>query len=210
MNRAAATPYSYVFDLGNVLIRWDPRHLYRKVYGADAKAMEWFLANVCTPAWNEKQDAGRSFAEGIAELLPMHPDHAREIRLYFERWDEMLNGAIDENVEILAELKRKGVPVYALSNWSAETFGIAEQRFPFLKWFDGIVLSAKERRIKPDPEIYKILLERYGLNPNKTVFIDDSKTNILAARDLGMVGIHFAPGSQLKSLLLEAGVLGDR
>jgi HAD superfamily hydrolase (TIGR01509 family) len=198
--------YSYVFDLGNVLIRWDPRNLYRKIFGGDAEGMEWFLANVCTQSWNEQHDAGRAIAEGVAELVGRHPQHEVHIRTYYSRWEEMLGGSIDENVAVLQELKGRGTPVYALSNWSAETFPIAEGRFPFLRLFDGIVLSGRERLIKPDPRIYRTLLDRYGLEARRTVFIDDSKTNVAAAAALGIVAVHCELGSDLRTLLASAGV----
>jgi len=169
--------------------------------------MESFLANVCTTAWNERQDAGRSFADGVAELLPRHPDQEALIAAFGQRFDEMIAGPIDGTVEILAELKRSGVPRYGLTNFSAETFRPQRQRFEFLSWFDGIVVSGEEGVIKPDPRIFRILLERYGIAPEETVFIDDSPTNAAAATALGIHGIHFRSPEALRSELVSLGLL---
>ena len=187
-----------VFDLGGVLIRWDPRNLYRKLFDGDDAAMEDFLNDVCTVEWNERQDAGRSFAEAVAELRPQHPDKLELIEAFGRRFDEMIPGAVEGSVEILAELKRAGVPRYALTNWSAETFAPQRQRFEFLSWFDGIVVSGEEGVIKPDPKIFRILLERYRIAPDETVFIDDDPGNAAAAALLGIHGIHFQSPAQLR------------
>ena len=136
--------------------------------------MEDFLANVCTDEWNERQDAGRTFAEAHAELLPRHADKAHLIEAFGRRFDEMIAGAIEGTVDILADLKRAGVPLYALTNWSAETFPPQRERFAFLSWFDGIVVSGDEGVIKPDPRIFRILLDRYRIAPEEAVFIDDN------------------------------------
>jgi 2-haloacid dehalogenase len=180
-----------VFDLGGVLIDWNPRHLYRKLFAGDDAAMESFLAHVCTDEWNRRQDAGRSFADAVAELLPRHADKADLIAAFGLRFDEMIAGTIEGTVDILADLKRSGVPRYALTNWSAETFPPQRQRFEFLAWFEGIVVSGEEGVIKPDARIYRILLGRYGIAPEEAVFIDDSPVNAEAASALGMHGIHF-------------------
>ena len=180
-----------VFDLGGVLFDWNPRHLYRKLFHGDEAAMEDFLANVCTQEWNERQDAGRTFADAAAELLPRHPDKAHLIKAFGSRFDEMIAGPIEGTVHILADLKRAGVPRYGLSNWSAETFPPQRQRFEFLSWFDGIVVSGDEGVIKPDPRIFHILLERYRIDPREAVFIDDNPGNAEAAASLGIHGIHF-------------------
>jgi 2-haloacid dehalogenase len=186
-----------VFDLGGVLIDWDPRHLYRKLL-ADEAAVEEFLATVCTLEWNAEQDRGRPFAEGVAELVERHPAHADAITAYHERWPEMLGGAIDGSVELLAELRAGGVPVYALTNWSAETFGIARERYEFLDWFDGVVVSGEERMIKPDPRFFRLLLDRFGLDPETTFYVDDSEPNVAAARRLGFDAVRFTGPRQLR------------
>jgi 2-haloacid dehalogenase len=186
-----------VFDLGGVLIDWDPRYLYRKLL-ADEAAVEEFLATVCTPEWNAELDRGRPFAEGVAELVERYPVHAAAITAYHERWSEMLGGDIGGSVELLAELRATGVPLYALTNWSAETFGIARGRFEFLSWFDGVLVSGEERMIKPDPAIFRLLLDRFGLDPQATLYVDDSPANVAAAGDLGFDAVRFTGPEQLR------------
>jgi 2-haloacid dehalogenase len=190
-----------VFDLGGVLIDWDPRHLYRKLL-ADEAAVEEFLATVCTPEWNAELDRGRPFAEGVAELVERHPAHAAAIAAYHERWPEMVAGDIPGTVEVLAELRAAGVPLYALTNWSAETFAITRGRFEFLEWFDGLMVSGEERITKPDPAIFQLLLDRFGLDPAATVFVDDSEANVAAARRLGIDAIRFTGHDELRRELV--------
>ena len=196
-----------VFDVGGVLLQWDPRHLYRKLFAGDDAAMEHFLGNVCTEEWNERQDAGRTFADAAAELLPAHADKAHLIHAFGRRFDEMIPGAIEETVDILRELKRAGVPLYAVTNWSAETFPSAQNRFDFLAEFDGIVVSGEEGVIKPDPRIFRILLDRYDIPAHAAVFIDDNPANAEAATNLGIHGIHFRSPQQLRLELVELGLL---
>jgi len=196
-----------VFDLGGVLIDWNPRHLYRKLFKGNDAAMEEFLATVCTEEWNERQDAGRSFADAVAELLPRHADKADLIEAFGRRFGEMIPGAIDGTVDILADLKRAGVPRYALTNWSAETFPPQRRRFEFLSWFDGIVVSGDEGVIKPDPRIFRILLERHRIAPEEAVFIDDNPRNAAAAAALGIHGIHFRSPKLLRRDLETLGLL---
>jgi len=169
--------------------------------------MESFLATVCTVEWNERQDAGRSFADAVAELAPRHPDKVELIEAFGRRFDEMIPGAIEGTVEIVADLKRAGVRRYALTNFSAETFPLQRQRFPFLSWFDGIVVSGEEGVIKPDPRIYRILLDRYRIEPDEAVFIDDNPGNAAAATALGIHGIHFRSPGQLRRELEALGLL---
>jgi 2-haloacid dehalogenase len=195
-----------VFDLGGVLIDWDPRYLYRKLL-ADEAAVEEFLATVCTPEWNAEQDRGRPFAEGVAELVERYPVHAATITAYHERWTEMLGGDIGGTVELLAELRATGVPLYALTNWSAETFGIARERFEFLSWFDGVLVSGEERMIKPDPAIFRLLLDRFGLDPQATFYVDDSPANVAAASELGFDVVRFTGPEQLRGDLEARGLL---
>ena len=192
-----------VFDLGGVLINWDPRNLYRKIFRGDENAMEAFLAEVCTVEWNERQDAGRT----AAELLPRHVDKIDLIEAFSQRFDEMITGPVAETVDILADLKRAGVPRYALTNWSAETFPPQRDRFPFLSWFDGIVVSGQEGVIKPEPRIFRILLERYRIAPEEAVFIDDNPGNAAAAASLGIHGIHFRSPALLRRELEALGFL---
>ena len=180
-----------VFDLGGVLIDWNPRHLYRKLFGGDDAAMEHFLATVCTQDWNERQDAGRSFAEAAELLCAEHPDKRALIEAWGARFDEMMAGPIHGTVEILAALRDSAVPLYALSNWSAETYPVAERRFDFLGWFQGVLISGREGMKKPDPRIFQLLLERYAIAPEQAVYIDDSARNVEAAAALGIHAIHF-------------------
>ena len=188
---------SVVFDLGNVLIDWDPRYLYRKLLPTETE-VEWFLGNICNDAWNAKHDAGYPFSEGIVELSEKYPQYSELIRDWFERWEEMLGGPIEETVEVLNDLKTKEVSLYILSNWSAETYPIAEARYDFLSWFDGKIISGESGIIKPDPDIYQLLLNTYDLTPNYTVFIDDKSANVDAARALGIHGIHFQNPAKLR------------
>jgi 2-haloacid dehalogenase len=204
---AAAGRSTVVFDLGGVLIDWNPRHLYRKLFADDEAGMEHFLANVCTPHWNERQDEGRSFADAAAELVERHPDKRHLIEAYGTRFGEMLAGAIPGTVLILEALHRQGTPLYALTNWSAETYPIALERFQFLQWFRGVVVSGREKLIKPDPRIYRILLERFAIDPAAAVYIDDNPRNAEAATRLGLHGIHFTEPAQLRAELEGLGIL---
>lgn len=195
-----------VFDLGNVLIRWDPRILFRKMFAEDEAAMEHFLTEVCNSEWNEQQDRGRSWKDGIELAIRNHPSHEPHIRAYHERWEEMIPGAIDETVDVLAELRALDVRLLALTNWSAETFPIALRRFPFLAWFEGIVVSGHEQLIKPDPAIFRLLIDRYQLAPASTVFIDDSLRNVEASIKEGLLGIHFQGAADLRARLKAFGL----
>ena len=194
-----------VFDVGNVLIRWDPRRLFRELI-AEETALDEFLAKVCHHDWNLEQDRGRSFAEGIAERIALFPDQADLIRAYDERWVETLGGDIEGSVAILEELRAKGVPTYAITNFSREKFAEARRLHPFLDGFDGIIVSAHEKLIKPDPRIYALLCERYGLAPARCIFIDDSLVNVEAARAFGMRAHHFQDPEALRAELKAAGL----
>lgn len=190
-----------VFDLGGVLVDWNPRHLYRKLFVGDDLGMECFLATVCTQTRNEQHDRGRSFSESIAELCIRYPSFEVMIRAYRARWPEMLNGPIEGSVEALAELARSGQRLFALTNWSAETFPIALERYEFLQWFDGIVVSGDEGMAKPDVEIYELLLDRFGLTASRTLFIDDTLVNVRAAHSLGLQALHFRSEEGLREEL---------
>jgi 2-haloacid dehalogenase len=196
-----------IFDVGGVLIEWDPRHLYRKLFAGDDAAMEHFLATVCTHEWNRGQDAGRSFAEGTRLLKAEHPDKAALIDAYFARFDEMMPGPIAGSVEILAELRTRGTPLYALTNFSAETYPSAFARFEFLGWFRGIVVSGEVKAIKPDPRIFHALLDEYAIDPRRVVFIDDVPANAHAATSLGIHGIRFTTPEALRAELAALGLL---
>jgi 2-haloacid dehalogenase len=198
-----------IFDLGGVLLQWNPRFLYRKLFDGDDAAMEHFLANVCTKEWNERQDTGRSFAEAIQDLLPRHADKIELIEAFGKRFDEMVPGAIDGTVDVLSALKSQRVPLYAISNWSAETFPPLRKRFEFLNWFQGIVISGEEGVMKPDPRIFRVLFERQAVVPSSAVFIDDMADNAAAAEALGLHGIHFRSPDQLRRELIVAGILRE-
>lgn len=196
-----------IFDLGAVLIDWNPSYLYRKIF-SDEQEMNYFLKNICTPDWNEQQDGGRSLQEGTDILVAQFPEHAENIRAFYSRWPEMLGGAIDGTVELFKQLKDSGkYKIYALTNWSAETFGIAQSKYDFLNWFDGIVVSGTEKTRKPFPEFYQILLDRYDVKPEDALFIDDNKRNVLAAEQMGINSIHFTSASDLKRELVEKRLL---
>lgn len=201
------TQTTVVFDLGGVLIDWNPRYLYRKLFGGDDAAMEHFLANVCTPEWNLCQDEGRLLADAYALLVRDHPQHKALIEAWGPRFDEMMAGPIAGTVDILAELRARGIPLYALSNWSSETFHYARARFEFLTWFDGIVISGDLKVIKPDPRIYRHLLEMHRLRPERTIFIDDAPHNVAGAQALGIHALHFTEPAALRRALVELGLL---
>jgi 2-haloacid dehalogenase len=200
-------PETVVFDLGGVLIDWNPRYLYRQLFDGDEAAMEAFLAEVTTAEWNGQQDAGRTWAEAVAVLTREHPQHAGLIAAYADRWSETLGEAIHPTVEILDELRRAGVRLFALSNWSAETFPMARPRYPFLEWFDGLVISGEVGIAKPDARLFQHLLETYELDPETTVFIDDAEANVRAAEDLGFHAIRFEGAPALRRRLAELGLL---
>jgi 2-haloacid dehalogenase len=198
-----------VFDLGGVLIDWNPRYLYRKLFRGDDDAMEYFLANICTSNWNSQQDAGRSLAEACALLGSKYPEHWQMIEAWRERYDEMLGGSIQGTVDLLAELRSSSVPIYALSNWSSETFPAAWKRFDFLRWFKGILLSAEVRLLKPDPRIYRHFCQTHAIDPAEAIYIDDLKPNVDGAAALGMHGIHFTDPASLRRELVGVGLLPD-
>ena len=195
-----------VFDLGGVLIDWNPRHLYRKLFDDDA-AMEWFLQEVCHHAWNLEQDCGRSFADAIEEAALRHPNQRAMIEAYHTRWDEMLAGPIAGSVAILEELVEAGYELHALTNWSAETFPIARPRFAFLERFETILVSGDERLVKPDARIFQLFLERIAHPAQRCIYIDDSPANVAAAAALGFDAIAFTSPPELRAALIDRGLL---
>lgn len=201
-----STPHAVVFDLGAVLIDWDPRHMYRKLIDDEA-VMEEFLSEIATLRWNGYHDAGRLWSDGVAMLSAVYPEYADWIAAYSERWEEMLNGPITGSVAILSELKALGTEVHALTNWSAETFPIARERYEFLNWFEQLVVSGEERVKKPDPRIFRILLDRIERSASECVFIDDNSENVAVAADMGFNVIHFVEPTQLRTELVALGVL---
>lgn len=189
-----------IFDLGGVLIDWNPRYVFNKIFDNEADT-EWFLENICTSEWNLSIDAGKPFAEAVKELVALNPEWKNQIEAFHLRWEEMLGGDIPESVEILKKIQTAGYPVLGLTNWSDETFPIAFDRFTFLQTFDGIVVSGAEKLIKPDPALYELLLDRYSLIAGNCLFIDDNYHNIAAAVEIGFDTIHFInPGQLLREL----------
>jgi 2-haloacid dehalogenase len=196
-----------VFDFGGVLLDWNPRYLYRKLFDDDHEAVERFLDEIGFVEWNLKQDAGRPFAAAVAELSERFPQHADLIRAYDERWEESMGGEIQPTVEILYALKRDGHALYGLSNWSAETFRRIRHKYAFLELFDAIVLSGEVKVAKPDPRIYALLLDKINRPAKECLFIDDSEANVSAARRLGFWTIRFESPEQLGSELRRLGLL---
>lgn len=194
-----------VFDLGGVLIDWNPRYLYRRLIDDEA-AIERFLTSICTQAWNETFDAGRPFADGVAELCARHPEHAPLIESFDTRWTEMVRGPIDGTVRHLDALARAGTPLFALSNWSAEKFPRVREQYTFFDHFRAIVISGEIGVIKPDPRAFQALLERAGRPPAACLLIDDSETNVRAADRLGFRTIHFESPDQLANALSAHGL----
>jgi 2-haloacid dehalogenase len=202
-------PQVVVFDLGGVLIDWNPRYLYRRLFDDEA-AMEKFLTEVCSPEWNAHQDGTRSFADGIAELVAQHPEQAPLIQAYFDRWPEMVSGAIEGTVNLLGDLRTQGRRLFALSNWSAETYPHAERRFEFLQWFEFVAVSGRLGVMKPQREIFDYVLQQGGLRAEECVFIDDSPGNVAAARALGWHALHFTSPAALRVELERMRLLAAR
>lgn len=200
-----------VFDLGGVLMDWDPYYLYRKILGDDRQVVDRFLKEVDFFRWNQEQDRGRSFAEATAELSARFPEYSQLIHAYDERYLESLGGAIQPVVEIMRALKDAGYRLYCLSNWPAEKFALVRPRYAFFEWFEGRVISGEVGLIKPDKAIFDLLLERVGLPARECLFIDDHERNTCAARELGFQTILFQSPQQLEAELRRIGVLdGDR
>jgi 2-haloacid dehalogenase len=196
-----------LFDLGGVLIDWNPRYLYAPLFGTDIGGMEDFLARVCAPEWNHSLDEGKSFAEAVAERQQLFPQHAEMIALWKDGWPRMLRDSIPETVALLAALRERGYRLVALTNWSAETFPVARARFEFLQWFEDIVVSGEVQMAKPDPRIFRLALERNRLDPARTLFVDDSPVNVAAARGVGLHAVHFRGADALHEDLVRFGML---
>lgn len=196
-----------VFDLGGVLLDWNPRYLYNKMFAGDETKVDYFLSVVCPNDWNVKQDEGRPFREAIAERVALFPEYEPYIQAYWSRWEEMIGGQIIGTLEILADLKDAGYHLCALSNWSAETYPRVYKHFEFLSWFDVVVLSGEEKVAKPDARIYEILLHRINREAQQCLFIDDSEPNIVAANNLGFQTIHFVFPEDLKTELVTRNLL---
>ena len=196
-----------IFDLGGVLIDWNPDYLFKDIFTSEIDK-DFFFKNICTPDWNEEQDAGRSIEIGTKFLIEQFPEHETNIRMFYDRWEEMLNGPIQESVDIFKVLKdSKKYQLLALTNWSAELFPVALKKYDFLHWFDGRVVSGEENTRKPHKEIYDIIISRYNLVPTTTLFIDDNLRNIIAANELGIKTIHFKNPNQFKTELVDMNLL---
>ena len=195
-----------VWDLGSVVIDWNPRYLYRTLL-PDDDAAEAFLGEVCTPAWHHRHDEGRPMAEGVAELVEAFPDRADLIRAYVERWDDMFAGQIDGSVMLIEELAAAGVPQYGLTNWPAEMFPRARARFSVLGRLRGVVVSGEEGVAKPSPEAFRRLLDRFGLEATSCLFVDDSARNVEAAAALGFAVEHFTSPAGFRARLEREGLL---
>ena len=195
-----------IFDLGGVLVDWNPRYLYKKIFDTDEE-MEYFLSEICTPEWNAAQDGGRTFAQATELLVNQYPDFEPQIKMYFDRWPEMFNGTFEGSVTILDQLIHNDhYKVYALTNWSAETWPIAIELFPFFHWFDGVLVSGHENMKKPDHKIYELILDRFNIDRKKAIFFDDSLKNVVAAQEVGLHSFQFLSPEQLQSELNQYGV----
>jgi 2-haloacid dehalogenase len=196
-----------IFDLGGVLVDWNPAYVFDKLI-TDETRRKQFFAEICTAAWNEEQDAGRSLKEATQLLVDQYPEWQEYIEAYYGRWEEMLGGPLQETVEIFRELKESGrYKFYALTNWSAELFPIALEKYDFLHWFDGRLVSGEEKTRKPFPEFYQLLVDRFGINKEKAIFIDDNIRNAESAEAFGIPSIRFESPDQLREELGKRGIL---
>lgn len=203
MNRVSAVMNKVnvvIFDFGGVLVDWNPHYLYDAYFGSREKA-DWFLTHICNSAWNVQMDGGKPFEEGIAERVGEYPEWEKEIRIYRSEWLKMMGGQISGMQEVVEDLKANGYRLYGLTNWAADTFALVRHTYPVFDLLDGIVVSGEEKVAKPDPRIFRILLERYHITPSDAVFIDDNKPNTDAARALGLQTIHFESVAQLREAL---------
>jgi 2-haloacid dehalogenase len=195
-----------VFDLGGVLIDWNPDYVYKDII-PDQKERKWFYQNICTPDWNEEQDAGRSLKEATEMLVSKFPEHEFNIRSYYGNWEKMLGGPIHDTVEIFRYLKfQTDKKLYALTNWSHETFPVALQKYDFLHWFDGRLVSGEEKTRKPFADIYQKLIERFNIDPATSIYVDDNERNLYPAKELGFTTIHFNSAQQFKKELQKFGI----
>jgi 2-haloacid dehalogenase len=199
-------PRVVVFDFGGVLLDWNPRHLYQRIF-ADPVRMEWFLTEVCSHAWNLEQDRGRSWSDAEAEAIARHPDFADEIRAFRAHWHEMIPQPIADTVALLDELAASDVPLYAITNFASDTCRETFERFSFFSAFKGVVISGDENVLKPDPRIYQMLADRYALDLSDCVFIDDVAANCEGARACGMQAIQFVSADHARASLADLGVM---
>ena len=192
-----------IFDLGGVLIDWNPNYVYDTIFD-NPEEKKWFFDNICTSDWNEEQDAGRKLSDATELLVSQFPEQEKNIRAYYDRWTEMLKGPIHETVDVFRELKDLNkYQILALTNWSAETFPIALDRYEFLHWFDGRVVSGEEKTRKPFIDIYKTLIDRFNVDPSTAIYTDDNVRNLAPAKELGMHTIHFQDPVQFRKALVD-------
>ena len=199
-----------IFDYGNVLIEWDPRYVYNRYFPNDPEGMENFLKEIDFMGWNAHQDRGRTFKDGVADHSTKFPQHAHLIQAYHDHWKDSIGDVHEGSIEILKQLKQKGYPLYGLSNWSAETFPYAREQFDFFDLFDDMVISSHVGYVKPEPEIYQLILEKIERPAQECLFIDDSLPNIEQADKMGFVTIHYRSSAQLKSELEKLGILNTK
>ena len=188
-----------------MLVDWDPHRMLDKYFGSREKA-DWFIANICTGEWNAQMDAGKPFAQGIAELSAEYPEWSKEIQAYFDRWIEMIGGEIPGMLELMKELKQKGYKMYGLTNWSAETFCQVRHKFEVFDMLDGMLVSGEEKMLKPDPAFFQLLVDRFKLNPAECLFIDDNQPNVTGAQRFGLNAILFKDAASLKEELIALGI----
>lgn len=198
-----------VFDIGGVLLDWNPEHLYRKMFAGDEARLRWFLDNVCNAEWNSHQDRGRPFARGIAEARRRHPEWTPYIEAYWDRWIETVAGPLQGTVDLLAALRGGRLRLFGLSNWSAETFPLVRRRYDFLSWFEAVIVSGEKGIAKPDPAIFELLLARHRLAPAATLFVDDNARNVDVARSLGFQVSLFTTPAALRADLERLGLLRE-
>lgn len=196
-----------IFDLGGVLIDWSPEYVYLKEFRGDRAKMDWFLNHICAWDWNVNQDAGYPLAKATQERIVMFPEYEKYIKMYYGRWEEMLGFTHTDTLSILKQLvDNPAYRVLALTNWSGETFPVALEKFPWLQWFEGILVSGDEGMRKPHKEIYNLMLDRYDIHPSQAVFIDDSPKNITGCEAVGIKGIHFTNAQTLATQLRALGI----
>lgn len=198
-----------IFDLGGVLIDWNPRHLYRQLFNGNETKMDYFLTIVCSQEWNSKQDAGYPFSQAVADRIKLFPEYEPYIRAYFSRWEEMIKGEIKGTVKLLSNLRDNGYHLYALSNWSAETYPLIYKRFNFLSWFEEVVISGQVKMIKPNASIFNLLLNQINFSAQECLFIDDSDKNIETANRLGFQTIQFYSPDHLNLELCKRGLISS-
>ena len=202
-----STIKTIIFDYGNVLLEWNPRFVYDRYFPNDPEGMEHFFKEVNFADWNSQQDKGRPFKEGIAILSREFPHYSHLIQAYHDLWIDSVGGVIAGTVDILKRLKQAGYRVCGLSNWSAETFPYMRERHDFFDLFDDMVISGEVGHVKPEPEIFRILLDKIGTPAEECLFVDDSLTNIQQAQMLGFATIHFQSPQQLESTLREFNII---